>query len=356
MPKPDPYDGRSEDPEQPARRKLQMTGGSTYTVSLPKTWAKAHALEPGMGVDVFPRPGWVAIRLAETDRHPPSVSIDATTRDPDELVRWVTAAYIAGSERISIESIENGDQRTAVRNAIRGLVGIEIQEETETTIEAWTMLDIHDLSAVQTINQMELMSVDMHEKAIHAAISGDRDLATAVASKDDNIDRLFALICRIFQRSVVNISIPIQQNGLSTFEFYSAARQLERVADHAEKIANTAQLIESSPPEDLVSDIDQLGAESREIVERSLASLLEKHNSQQPNAIFADGQSTIDAAQALDRRMYEVGFDDAYLYGTVVDSIIRTTEYGLNIAELAVQASLRETPRGRTAEVPIDGS
>ncbi len=35
-------------------RKVQVTGGSTYTVSLPKTWATDNGVEAGSVVEFYP--------------------------------------------------------------------------------------------------------------------------------------------------------------------------------------------------------------------------------------------------------------------------------------------------------------
>jgi len=35
-------------------RKVQVTGGSTYTVSLPKTWATANDVSSGTTVEFYP--------------------------------------------------------------------------------------------------------------------------------------------------------------------------------------------------------------------------------------------------------------------------------------------------------------
>ena len=37
-------------------RKVQLTGGSTYAVSLPKNWAKAAGIKPGDHVQLIPQP------------------------------------------------------------------------------------------------------------------------------------------------------------------------------------------------------------------------------------------------------------------------------------------------------------
>ena len=47
-------------------RKLQLTGGATYTLSLPKGWVTSHGLESRDGVQIDWRPSG-ALRLTPLD-------------------------------------------------------------------------------------------------------------------------------------------------------------------------------------------------------------------------------------------------------------------------------------------------
>ena len=47
-------------------RKLQFTGGATYTLSLPKVWVQSHGLESRDGVQIDWRPSG-ALRLTPFD-------------------------------------------------------------------------------------------------------------------------------------------------------------------------------------------------------------------------------------------------------------------------------------------------
>ncbi len=326
----------------PVERKVQLTGGSTYTVSLPKEWASSQAIEPGSTVHIYSRRDWLVLTQAQTDRDRRSATIVAGGRNPPELALHVAAAYVAGCEEIRVEGVLDTAHRRAIRDAVSGLVGIEIHEETAETIVARTMLDVADLSPSQTLVQMELTTLTMHEEAIDAVLTGDSETGRRVKRQDDDVDRLFGLICREFQRSLVDVSVSQGGNGLTTFEYYAAARQLERVADHAEKIAGVAERIGETPPEEVTSDLNALGHQARDLVRRALSGLLEEDDPNTLSAVVADAERVVEEAEALDRDLYELGLTDGYLLGTVVDSIIRTAEYGVNIAESGLQVAMRE--------------
>lgn len=329
--------------ESPIKRKVQVTGGSTYTVSLPKDWAGKQGIESGSTVNLYSREDKLLVSKGEYDSRKLSVAIEANSREPGDLARSVAAAYIAGCEEIRVEGMLDNDQRRGIRDAVTGLVGIEIHEEGESFIVGRTMLDVGDLSPEQTLVQMELTALSMHEDAVDAVIEGDAEKGMRVARQDDDVDRLFGLICREFQRSLVNVGVPMRAGGLTKFEYYTAARQLERIADHAEKIAEVAERAGSSPPDEIGERFDSLGERSRDLVKRSVAGLLEGEDTDALGEIIVDADGLEEEAEELDRELYERGTEDGYLFGTVVDSIVRTTEYGVNITEAGLQVSMRGT-------------
>jgi hypothetical protein len=78
-------------------------------------------------------------------------------------------------------------------------------------------------------------------------------------------------------------------------------------------------------------------------VERSVTGLLEGEGTDELGEIIVDADELEEKAEELDRELYERGTEDGYLFGTVLDSIVRTTEYGVNITEAGLQVSMRGT-------------
>jgi len=330
------------DDDEPIKRKVQVTGGSTFTVSLPKDWAGEQDIESGSTVNLYSRDDRLLVSNEDYDGEKLSITIEANSREPEDLARSVASAYIAGCEEIRVEGMLDNDQRRGIRDAVTGLVGIEIHEEDENSIVGRTMLDVGGLSPEQTLVQMELTALSMHEDAVDAVLEGDVSKGSRVMRQDDDVDRLFGLICREFQRSLVNVGVPMKDKDLTKFEYYTAARQLERIADHAEKIAEVAERSGSAPPDDVAKRFEALGDRSRDLVRRSVSGLLESDDTDELGSIIVDADELADEAEELDRELYEKEIDDGYLLGTVLDSIVRTSEYGVNVAEAGMQVAMRE--------------
>jgi len=325
----------------PIERKVQVTGGSTYTISMPKGWATERGIEAGTRLNIYTRGDRLVLTPTASDERRRSVTIRARDRDPTDLARRVGTAYVAGCEEIAVEDRPDGRQRRAVRDTLRGLVGIEIHAEDDERMVARTMLSVDDLSARQTLVQIQQLALLMHEDAVAAVVAGDSEAGRAVQSRDDDVDRLFGLVCREFHLSLAELAVAQRRDGPTTFEYYTAARQLERIADHAEKIASVAVRAETTPPEDIAERLDELAGRSREVVRRAFSGTF-GDDGPDLGRVVSDGHALVDDAAAVDRELYERGLEGGYLLGTVLDSIVRTAEYGINVAEAGLRAGMRD--------------
>ncbi len=333
----------SVDSEEPVERKVQLTGGSTYTVSLPKDWAREQGIEPGCAVTLYSRDDrLVMTRGGDGPDDRPVATIEAANFDPAHLGRCVRAAYVTGAAEIRIRGPLDAEQRLAVEDATGGLVGFEVDRQSTDELAVRSMLDASDLSLGQTLVQMKDVGLSMHERAIEAVVENEGDAATTVAGQDDAVDRLLALVSRQFQRSISHAGAGGVDRP-TAFAHYSAARQLERVADHAEKIAGVAERTGNEPPDDVADQLTSLGDRTRSLVDRAVAALLAGDGEATVGNLASDADELLRDAESLDRDLYERHLDDGYHLGIVLDSLVRTGEYGVNVAESALERAVRDT-------------
>ncbi|MFC5278261.1 PhoU domain-containing protein [Halorubrum rubrum] len=336
------------DGTDPYERKIQLTGGTTYTISLPKGWANDRSLDTGDTLHLYPRGGRLLLAPPETDGGERTVSLSAARHDPAGIERLVAAAYVAGADAVRVDGAPDRAGRAAVRDAVAGLVGIEIAEETEEAVVARTMLDVADLPPTRTLERMADRTLTMHAEAVAAALAGDGDAGRRVRGQDDDVDRLFGLLSREFQRSLVEVPADAE-GGLTPFDHYAVARQLERVADHAAKIAEAAAAIEDPPSDPVAEDLDRLATDARAVVERAFSEAIGECDPRTLGVVITDAEDLLEETRRLDRALYERGLADGYVLATVLDSITRTVEYGVNVAEVGLRAALRVGPDGPTA-------
>lgn len=334
------------DGDDPIERKIQLSGGSTYTVSLPKEWATRQEIESGSTVCCFAYEDRLVITRQPDREDRRTVGLDIGTMDSDDLPSTIAAAYVSGCDAVRVDGVISADVRREVRDAIGRLIGFEIDEEEGGTVLARAMLASGDLPPERALMRMEMTALSMHEDAIEAVLSSDRDAAADVRVADDDVDRLFALLARQFQRSQVGVAGSGHDGGarLTAFDYYTAARQLERVADHAEKIAGTVGRTDGPIQGSTADRIRTLGKRSRDVVRAALSGFFEGDRDELRAAVSQADALVADAEQ-LDRELYELDPDRGYHLGIVLDSLIRTAKYGTNVADAGLQASMRHSQK-----------
>jgi len=323
-------------------RKVQVTGGSTYTVSLPKGWATDNDISAGSIVE-FHSEEDLLLLSPKSDTERVEGELDITGMDTDhELTRAVMTMYVSGFDVIVLESTRmSAGQRRIIREATQGLVGLEVIEETSERVVLQDLLDSSELSVHNAITRMRLVSLTMLEDAVEALVTNDPELAQDVKERDDDVDRLWYMVSRVF-RTVLRNPTAANEIGFpreTVFDFQSSARQLERIADHATKIADLSLEIDDIP-ERAVDSLQALEAQASEVPEMAMDALLEEDSDravEMANEARGQIRAVDNEVRAVDDEIREFDPQLAQVLGLVTDSLSRTADYGGNIAESALQ-------------------
>lgn len=324
-------------------RKAQLTGGSTFTVSLPKDWATEIELETGDTLNLFPRGSTLIIQPANGsgDLWDATVSVDNFSEA--NVRRTVQALYTAGFNQFTL-SAKTGlsDHRRAISAAARKLIGLEILESTATQVTLQSLLDSTTVSVGQSTIQLERVALTMHEDAITAILEGDDSLVDHVIERDDQVDRLHGMVSRHFQRSLVNLreteELDLDQSEI--YDYQTTARQLERVGDHAEKLAEVARRFEH-PPTTFSDEIQTMARRSRDIVEQATSTIIRDTDIDIAYEVLDTRDELTADLETIERDLHDQDIPESHLIALTFDSISRTAEYGGNIAETALQTAAR---------------
>ena len=328
-------------------RKIQRTGGSTYIVSLPKQWADHVGLTSGMNVGITTRPdGNLLISPDISSPSPTKKQLDVTDRTGDVLVREIIASYIAGFNVIELVSKRiTAEQKQTIRQITHKLIGPEIVEETADRMIIQDLLNPVELSLRQSVRRMYLIASSMQTDAIHALASSDSDLAMDVSSRDDEVDRLYLLIekqLRIMLRSGQVIDSQKDMTPDMSLDLSLAAQPIEKIADHARKIALITISLKKQLPEDVVRMFKGAGQSASKLVENSVESLFSSDIDKANNSIEMKMEIN-KALHAIDKKLVTMDSRDALHLRIVSDSIDRIGDYGVNIAEIAINSTISKS-------------
>jgi phosphate uptake regulator len=321
----------------PVERNVQIAGGTTYTLSLPREWGDRHDLTRGDTLYLYTDSDRLVVAPSTVDAEPNTVRVDTADVSKEGVAQNVKAAYTAGCDRITVaaEDALDSDVVRRVTRTVEMLVGMEVHEVTDETIVVRDHLDPDAVSLDQSIVQMRQLAVGMQSDAVEAVRMNDETLARMVRERDEYVDRLFAFVSRGFHRGLEDVTELGRLNVTrkAAFHYYKIARELELVADKAERIADVADAQSTRPDEDLGEEFKRLVSGATDVVTRAL-------NDDTDGAIDAH-RSVAERLDRVDEELARHDDPDAYRYGTgLVESARRTSAFGLNIVNATVEISV----------------
>lgn len=326
----------ADDATVPVERKLQLTGNSTFVVSLPKAWATAQNLESGMSMYLYPADDRVVAAPERVSTQERAVTIDARTDTSDGVERQARAAYAAGYDRITVTDVTglDAEQRRALERTVSRLIGLEIQEMTDEQITIADVLDASEISLSQTVTQARQLTLEHHADAVDAVVTNDHELARQVQSRERDVTRLFAFVSRGVHRGLEDVHeiTRLGTDRTTAFREYRIARQLERITDHTGRIAAVAQRQSGPPDEALGAQLESIAADTRRVVEQALAG--------EHSAALETEHTVRDVTAGLDEQLSDCADPNIYLYGSVLEQLRQTAASGIRIAETTTESGL----------------
>ena len=335
-------------------RKLQVTGGSTFIVSLPKAWVEQMGLQRGSVVKISQTDD-MTLRLApqgaETTDSQRKVIITPTPEDtPERIVRRVVSAYLMGYNIIQLRSKEmrlDSSQKFQVKDFTRKkLVGTEILSDLPTDLTLQVLLSYAELSVKDALRRMGIIAAAMHRDSIVALGMDETHLAREIVAMDDEVDRFNLYIIRLLKVAVTDGHI-LKESGLKSprecLGYRLITKSVERMADHAVNIAqNRLALTLTVVEEDLLKDITELSEFALEIFENAMGSVF--------NQDYEDADAVLDLAmktremeaELLHKIVKQAAPEEVPALRLIVESISRTAEYGADIAETVLNMTVRD--------------
>jgi len=329
-------------------RRIQKTGASTMTISLPKDWIRSNSIRPGDSL---------AIRVMADGTISIDPKIDRTKTDsrkviwvgPNELQEHLTrkliGAYLAGYNIIEVRSKERLDLelKHAVKEISRMVIGPEVIEETSNTVVLHDLSDPVELPQEKCVRRMHLIVGSMHRDAISALRESDLALAEDVIDRDADVDRLYWMAVKQYNMILKDRKLS-ERIGVDIFEGMNlmlVARGIERIGDHAEKIAsNTIIAINAKVNISNQAEIDKLSDSALILLDKAMEAFFLK-DIDTANLIIDQGTELVQRGQDLNTSTRMPANVAAMVKTFAIDSINRTTMLAMDIAEIAINAAMR---------------
>jgi phosphate uptake regulator len=332
-------------------RRLQMTGGTSLSVTLPKEWTAAMQLGKNDPVRVAPQPDgtlMITSNLAEDPVQRVKEFDVSSCTNPAFLFRSLIGTYIAGFTEITITSKARLAPfvRTVVRDFTQMTIGQEVMEETDRMIRIRDLLNPNELQFENTLKRMYVITKSMHEDAITAVLSRDQTLAADVVAEDRDVDRLQWLVARKSNMLMRNANLLLRSNlsPASVSSHAIVSRIIERIADHAVRIATNAIELADHPLEQPIADrLREASVFSLGVFDRAVSAFF-SHDMALANRTIEEVRRADTLAEAVHTLALSQTTGPAVALGYVAESVRRLGEYAGDIAE-AVINDVVELPR-----------
>ncbi|MFO8018347.1 MAG: phosphate uptake regulator PhoU [Promethearchaeia archaeon] len=324
-------------------RKVQRTGGSSFIISLPKGWVVKSGIEKNDTLGIIAQPdGNLLITPKFEDKavlKSKEINIEGN-ENPNFVFRLLIGTYIMGYSRIIVKSSRKMEPkvRSIIRKFIRIAIGPEILEESNNYVMMKDLLNPKEMPFEKTIKRMYILAENMHRDAINALKERKKNLAKEVVNRDNEVDRLHWLIGR--QSHIVLRDIILSQKMGVTLEsahhYQQMSRLLERVGDHAVKIAeNVLKVIDQKLDSNLLEKILKAS-------EISMKALTNSMDAWMQNDITIANEN-IESISELVNLCEDINIDPGHIkvesyiaIGYIVESIRRTGEYAADICEIII--------------------
>ena len=222
-------------------RKLQVTGGSTMIVSLPKEWINSYGLEKGDVVSLEElASGDLRISPLQGPGLRHQITLDCCQHEIG-LTDLMIGSYLSGADviRITCEDKIPRKTRSNVRDFLRDTRGMEIEYDDEKEIRIVSILNLSELKLQVSINRMYILISSLVEDSLEVIAGEDASLLSDVEDREKQIDARRLLLERQVASSLQNTSVEkrLAVERFTAMEHANIARTLERMGDHATRLS-----------------------------------------------------------------------------------------------------------------------
>jgi len=327
-------------------RRLQLTGGSTYIVSIPKTWINELHLKKNSNITLIKNyNNSITLFQEEQNKKTNATTLIGKNDSKESIRRKIIAMYLSGYKTIEIKTkgIEiPSTHRGAIRDLVRTtLMGTEIIESDSEKITLQVLTQLAQLSFDVALKRMYITATNMHQESIEALKELDVEHAEEVIKMDDEVDRFSLYLLRNLNLSLENVQV-LLDSGLEKpsdcLGYRTVVKCVERIADHAGLIAKKIKYLDSPIDKKILTEIEQISKESLIVFENSITAL-SKRDYDMAEKVASSVTKVIEKEKKL---MDSLKLDvNTAIIKLILEDIRRTAEYSRDISEIVIDETVQ---------------
>ena len=328
-------------------RRIQISGGSTYTISLPKKWIDELGIKNGDNMTIIKNANRSLTLFPGLDTEKPSKKAIFTIsqKDSEESIRRkIIALYLSGFKTIQVTS--KGvkilpEHSRLIKDLVRkSMIGTEIVESDSESITIQILTRLPELTFDVALKRMYLMTVNMHKEAMEALKKFDIEYAEEVVRMDDEVDRFSLYIMRTLIMAIQNASM-LYDVGLKQpsdcLNYRTVISRIERIADHAALIAKRIKFLKDPLDSKILKEVETLSADALNCFENSISALT-KNDHVLAEKVAVNIANLVEKEKELTYGMRESKNSTAVKF--ILEDIRRTAEYSSDIVEVVINETI----------------
>ena len=317
-------------------------------MSLPKSWVVSHGLHAGDVLVFTPRSDGTLTLYPEEEPQVDAarrVVVVSNDMDSEHLFRNLVAEYIAGAPLLEIRTNARMSAKTrdVVRSFAQRMIGPEILEETAEGVVLQDVVGANPLPIPSVIRRMHQMVRSMLTDAMTAIAHQDASIARDVVERDWEVDRLHWFVQKQVTTALRDVRT-LTSLGLTLPEcstYVLASRVLERIADHAVRIADmVAVLGKEAPPASIVAELGRLHAAAAKCLDEAVDALGSR-DVQRANAVVDTAKEVTREREKVLRELATKRGRVAVGLAYVLESLERSALYASDLAEIAINHAIQ---------------
>ena len=227
------------------KRRVQLTGKSTYIISLPKEWTSTVGLNkgdevileilPDLALRLYPIKEGVTIKLCK--------NVDLKLNNFETAIIETISAYLAGYDKIKVKTQANNAiiNKKLIETIKNKIIGLEILEETSDSINMYSILDDASILLLDVLKKL-VVTVNSMLDDIEVVLSDpkNKEVIMNIVARDNIVDKLFLFALRNLNQILtgrVPLSNTPMKNLSEALYLTIGLKGIERIADHTEVIA-----------------------------------------------------------------------------------------------------------------------
>ena len=332
-------------------RKIQLTGKSTYIVSLPKKWVTRNQLKKGNSIVLYEEDdGSLSIfpsKLEKQEKKDEAFIQVSVNENPDAIMRKAISAYLVGYNILHIRAQSQQPLASGLRNYLKTfarnyLVGTEIVIDSPTDLTLQILLNYSELSVESALRRMAIIAASMHREAIGCLMNLDYSAAKAVVETDREVNRFSLYILRLLKLAVSNTRI-VKEIGLNNprecLGYRLIAKSVERTADHATKIAENTLSLKNPVNPELLDRINKLSGVAITMFESAVEALF-RHDYNLAESVIEKIPQVHKLEKDAVISSHAVNIEEIPNVRLLIESIRRTAEYASDISEVVLNLNI----------------